>query len=202
MERVEHLKDRFRHVLFHGHAGAECARVRRRVKNNRTQTRRSRAVVQGIANLAHHRDVKDIERRPHESKARDSVVDVESNVLKFSSHVMAQVVNLLVSIRLVFASSQPALLHSFQCTVVQYCGSKSLLSSATLARRSEYSSVVTVLPSTVKITSGAIQPPSSFTYLLNCVSCVCAPSLPAGRIIRTKYKFFLSIQNCGECRSP
>src|SRR5262249_15697231 len=78
------------------------------------------------------------------------------------------------------------LLHSFQCTVVHDCGSKSLLSRATSARISAYSSLVTVLPSIINMTSGAIQPPPRRTYLLNWVSCVCAPSLPVGRIILTK----------------
>src|SRR5438552_17984395 len=50
---------------------------------------------------------------------------------------------------------------SFQCTVANDCGSKSLSGSATFARRSEYSSVVTTFPSTLKITSGDIQPPPS-----------------------------------------
>src|SRR5260370_28537498 len=178
MKRVEDLKARFRHVLFHSHAGAECARVRRGVKNNRAQTRRLRAIVQGVANLAHHRNVEDIERRPHEGNARDSVVDLKPDVLKFSSHLVAQVVNLRVSSRLMTRKLATCVFHSFQCTFVQYCGSNSLLSSATLARISEYSSVVTVLPSTVKITSGAIQPPPTFTYLFNSVSCVCMPSFP------------------------
>lgn len=52
--------------------------------------------------------------------------------------------------------------HSFQCAVVQNCGSNSFGSSFTSARMSEYFSVVTTLPSTMKITSGAIQPPPSF----------------------------------------
>jgi hypothetical protein len=52
--------------------------------------------------------------------------------------------------------------YSFQCTVVQCFGSNRRLSSAGLARISEYSSSVAVLPSTKKITSGDIQPPPNF----------------------------------------
>src|SRR5215831_7022111 len=78
--------------------------------------------------------------------------------------------------------------HSFQCTVAKYCGSNSLGSSGTSARKSEYSSVVTTFPSVIKITSGDIQPPPSFWYLLNCVSCVCVPPGPPGLIMRTKWR--------------
>ena len=51
--------------------------------------------------------------------------------------------------------------YSRQCTLVQYCGSKSRASSVGFARISEYSSVVRTCPSTLKMTSGAIHPPPS-----------------------------------------
>src|SRR5207244_1501934 len=90
--------------------------------------------------------------------------------------------------------------HGF--AVLHLSGSKRPLSRSTLARISEYASVVVVLPSIIKMTSGAIQPPPSRSYLLNCVSDVSTPSLPVGRNMRTKYSRCLSIQNWGECMSP
>src|SRR5437764_15171095 len=173
MERVQHLENSFGHVLFDGDAGAERASVFGGIKNNCCQVALLTTFVQRVDNLAHHGNVQHIQRRPRERDARNAIFNIELNILELAR-------------------------HSLQCTLPKYCGSNSFGSSGTSARSSEYSSVVTTLPSTMKITSGDIQPPPSFTYLLNCVSCVCGPSFPTGRSMRTKYRFFRSIQNCGE----
>jgi hypothetical protein len=55
-------------------------------------------LVQRRANLAHHRDVKDVERWPRESNPRDPVIDPEPDVLEFFRHLVAQVVNLRASV--------------------------------------------------------------------------------------------------------
>jgi hypothetical protein len=86
MKRVEHLKDSFGYVLFHRHPGAKGPRFRRCVENDRRQISLGQALVQGVANLAHHRDVEDIERWPREGDPRDPVVNPEFDVLKFFGH--------------------------------------------------------------------------------------------------------------------
>ena len=40
------------------------------------------AIIQGVANLAHHGHVEDVERRPREADSRDAFIDNEFEVLK------------------------------------------------------------------------------------------------------------------------
>lgn len=86
MKRVEHLEDSFGHVLFDGYAGAKGPGVRRRVENNSGEIPVRQALVQYLAHLAHHGDIKDVERRPRESDASHPLVNPESEVLKFFHH--------------------------------------------------------------------------------------------------------------------
>ena len=86
MESFEHLKDRCGHVLFDRHAGAEGSRSRRGCENYRRQIALQRAFAQGVANLAHHCDVKDIERRPRQRDPRDAILNCEFDILEFVVH--------------------------------------------------------------------------------------------------------------------
>jgi hypothetical protein len=88
MKRVEHLKDRFGRVLFDGYAGAKGPSVRCCVEDNRREISEWEALIQCFANLAHHRNVKDVERRARESDSRDPLVDPKPDVLKFFRHLM------------------------------------------------------------------------------------------------------------------
>jgi len=88
MKRIEHLKDSFGRVLFHGNAGAKGPSVRRGVEDHRSEIPQWQALVQCLANLAHHRNVKDVERRPRESDSRDAIVDSKVDVLEFFRHLM------------------------------------------------------------------------------------------------------------------
>jgi hypothetical protein len=86
MKRVEHLEDSFGQVLFDGDAGAKGPGVRRRVENNSGEISVCQTLVQRLAHLAHHGDVKDVEWRPRESDAGDPLVNREPDVLKFFRH--------------------------------------------------------------------------------------------------------------------
>jgi hypothetical protein len=95
MESLEHLKDRFGDMLFDCHAGAEGSRVRRGCENYRRQIAARHTLAQGVANLTHHRDVKDVERRPRESDARDPIVDSELDGLEFFRHLSQVILQMM-----------------------------------------------------------------------------------------------------------
>src|SRR6266540_6889972 len=86
MKRVEHLKDSFRHMLFHRYSRAESSRTRRGIEHDRDHIAPRNAFIQRLANLIHHGDVKDIERWPRESDPRDAVDNLEFDVLEFFGH--------------------------------------------------------------------------------------------------------------------
>src|ERR1700752_3268928 len=83
MKAVEHLKDRRRDMLFNRHACAEGPRSLRGVKNNRRQIAPRRALIQRRVDLAHHRDVENVQRWTAERNARDAILDLKFDVLEF-----------------------------------------------------------------------------------------------------------------------
>ena len=86
VERIEHLRNRFFHVLFRRDARAKRATAGVGVKYNRRQLTLLRTLIERVVDLAHHRDVKDIQRRAAERDPRDAIVDLELDVLEFLSH--------------------------------------------------------------------------------------------------------------------
>jgi len=57
-------------------------------KNNGGEIPMRQTVVQRVADLAHHRNIKDVERGPRESDPGDAIVDLEFEVLEFFRHAM------------------------------------------------------------------------------------------------------------------
>ena len=86
MESFEHLKDRCGHVLFNRHPGAEGFCSLRRHKHDGRQISSARALVQRRANLAHHGDIQDVQRRPREGNPRDAILNCEFDILEFVVH--------------------------------------------------------------------------------------------------------------------
>ena len=83
MKRIQHLKDGFRYVLFNGDAGAECSRAFGGIEDNCRQVSLQSALIQSCRDLAHHRDVENVQRRPRERNARHAIFDSEFDVLEF-----------------------------------------------------------------------------------------------------------------------
>src|SRR5436309_15369110 len=73
-------------MLFHRDSRAESSRIRRGIEHDRDHLAPRNTLVQSLANLAHHCDVEDVERRPRESNPRDALVNVESDALIFLRH--------------------------------------------------------------------------------------------------------------------
>ena len=84
VKRVEHLDHRFRHVLFDGDTGAEGARAFSGFEYDRNEIILVGAIIQRVANLAHHGNVEDVERRPREGDSGDLISNLESDILEFS----------------------------------------------------------------------------------------------------------------------
>ena len=89
MERVEHLIDGFRCMIFDSHAGAKSPTVRGRIENNHGGVALRGALIQGRQNLAHHRDVENVKRRPREGNSRDPIVSAELYAFEFPGHADA-----------------------------------------------------------------------------------------------------------------
>src|SRR6266704_2801797 len=89
MKGVQHLIDSFRRVLFDGYAGAESTAIRRRIENDRRDVALRRAFIHRSQNLAHHRDIENVERRPREGNSRDTIFygEVDTLELSCSDHV-------------------------------------------------------------------------------------------------------------------
>src|SRR6266513_5726699 len=87
MERVQHLADSLRHMLFDRHPRTESSRILGSVEYYRHHLAPRNALVQSLANLAHHGDIENIERRPRERDPRHAVGDVESDALIFLRHL-------------------------------------------------------------------------------------------------------------------
>src|SRR5437588_622588 len=81
MKRVQHLKDCFRHMLFDRHPRTESSRIRRGIEHDRDHLAPRNTLVQSLANLVHHGDIENIERRPRERDPRHAIGDGESDAL-------------------------------------------------------------------------------------------------------------------------
>jgi hypothetical protein len=80
MKSVEHLKNRFLHVLFDRHARTERATTLVRIEHDRHELA-LRTLPQRARDLTHHRDVENIQRRLRERDTRDAIVDPEIDVI-------------------------------------------------------------------------------------------------------------------------
>jgi hypothetical protein len=83
MKAIEHLVNLVGDVIFDSDARTECARSFRSIENNCGQVPFLRAFVQRRANLTHHRDVQDVQRRAGKRNPRYAILNLESDVLKF-----------------------------------------------------------------------------------------------------------------------
>src|SRR5882724_4522305 len=70
-------------MLFNGDAGAERSRSFRGIKDNCREIAMLPALTQRAIDLSHHRNIENVERRPCESNARDAILNLESDILKF-----------------------------------------------------------------------------------------------------------------------
>src|SRR5437588_11203590 len=86
MERVEHLKNSFRHMLFHRYSRAESSRIPGGVEYDRDHIAPRNTLVQSLANLVHHGDIENSERRPRERDPRHAIGDVKFDILEFFCH--------------------------------------------------------------------------------------------------------------------
>src|SRR5437016_3319445 len=86
MKRVQHLEDGFRHVLFDRHPRTESSRILGSVEYYRHHLAPRNALIQSLANLAHHGDIENIERRPRERDPRYALVNLEFDILEFFVH--------------------------------------------------------------------------------------------------------------------
>src|SRR5437667_11634988 len=87
MERVEHLKNSFRHMLFHRYSRAESSRIPYGIEHDRDHVAPRNTLVQSLANLVHHGDIENIERGPSERDPRHAIDDDESDALIFLRHI-------------------------------------------------------------------------------------------------------------------
>src|SRR2546427_9536246 len=74
-------------MLFHRDSRAESSRIRRGIEHDRDHVAPRNTLVQSLANLVHHGDIENIERRPRESNPRHAIGDVESDALIFPRHL-------------------------------------------------------------------------------------------------------------------
>src|SRR3982751_3060352 len=88
MKGIEHLKDGAGHMLFDCDAGAKRLSPRRGLEKDRRQISPVRTVVQRRANLTHHRDIKNVQRRTREGNSRHAIFNLEFDVLKFHRWIM------------------------------------------------------------------------------------------------------------------
>ena len=74
-------------MLFHRDSRAERSRILGSVEHYRHHLAPRNALVQSLANLAHHGDIENIERRPRERDPSHAIGDVESDALIFLRHI-------------------------------------------------------------------------------------------------------------------
>src|SRR6188474_961292 len=81
VKRVEHLIDRVWQVLFNGYTCAKRPRALLCCKNNRDDLPLLGQGCERAANLAHQRNVENVQRRSRERNSSDAIVNIELYVL-------------------------------------------------------------------------------------------------------------------------
>jgi hypothetical protein len=86
MKRIEHLINGSFGMLFNCHSGTESATLFVAVKYYGHQPSLVTTLRKSFANLAHHRNVENIQRGTGKGDARDAIVNRESNMFVIVSH--------------------------------------------------------------------------------------------------------------------
>jgi hypothetical protein len=86
MKRIEHLIDGFFGVLLDRDTRAEGARTSPGLKQDCHHVAPARALVNSIVNLAHHRNIENVERRSRELDSPDALFNIEFDTLVLASH--------------------------------------------------------------------------------------------------------------------